>query len=685
MYLFLCIINVLKRADNSDNSEGDMAKQTNEQSYDGSQIQVLEGLEPVRKRPGMYIGSTGYDGVHHLIKEIADNSIDEAIAGYATKVEVTLLEDGGARISDDGRGIPVDKHPKTGKSTLETVLTILHAGGKFGGGGYKVSSGLHGVGSSVVNALSTRMIAEVRKNGKVYRQEYATGVPQTDLEVVGKSNASGATITFYPDPTIFKETVSFDYKWVVNYLRHQAYLTKGVYTSVVDERTGERKAFYFEGGIKSYVKNLNIGKEVLSEDIFYVEKQVEDCMVEIAVQYNDTYVEVVKPFANNVLTPDGGTHLVGFRTALTRVINDYARKNNLLKEKEDNLTGDDIREGLTAVILVKLPDPQFEGQTKNKLGNPEMRRYVDQVMSEYFAYYLEENPATAKKVVGKATLAARARKAARAARDNVIRKGAFEGLNLPSKLTDCSSRNRKDCELFIVEGNSAAGSAKDGRDSTIQAILPLRGKVLNTERARFDKMFANAEIVSLIKAMGVGIGDQFDISGIRYDKIIFMTDADVDGAHISTLLMTFFFRYMSEVIEAGHVYLAKPPLFGLIKGTGSNRKIEYVYDEAALEQTLSQRIEERRASGIKIDESAERFKQAGFTAQQRFKGLGEMDASQLWETTMNPENRTLVKVNIEDAERADAIFTKLMGDSVELRKNFIQTNAAKVNVEDLDF
>lgn len=662
-----------------------MTKQTNEQSYDGSQIQVLEGLEPVRKRPGMYIGSTGYEGVHHLIKEIADNSIDEAIAGYATKVEVTLLKDGGVRVSDDGRGIPVDKHPKTGKSTLETVLTILHAGGKFGGGGYKVSSGLHGVGSSVVNALSTRMIAEVRKNGKIYRQEYATGVPQTDLEVVGKSDTTGTTITFYPDPTIFKETVNFDYKWVVNYLRHQAYLTKGIYTSVVDERTGERKAFYFEGGIQSYVKNLNIGKDVLSDDIFYVEKQVEDCMVEIAVQYNDTYVEVVKPFANNVLTPDGGTHLVGFRTALTRVINDYARKNSLLKEKEDNLTGDDIREGLTAVILVKLPDPQFEGQTKNKLGNPEMRRYVDQVMSEYFAYYLEENPATAKKVVSKATLAARARKAARAARDNVIRKGAFEGLNLPSKLTDCSSRNRKDCELFIVEGNSAAGSAKDGRDSTIQAVLPLRGKVLNTERARFDKMFANAEIVSLIKAMGVGIGDQFDISGIRYDKIIFMTDADVDGAHISTLLMTFFFRYMSEVIEAGHVYLAKPPLFGLSRGTGSNRKIDYVYDEVALEQKLNEKINERKAAGIKIDENAERFKQAGYTAQQRFKGLGEMDAAQLWETTMNPENRTLVKVNIEDAERADAIFTKLMGDSVELRKNFIQTNAAKVNVEDLDF
>ena len=663
-----------------------MTKQTKGQSYDGSQIQVLEGLEPVRKRPGMYIGSTGYDGVHHLIKEIADNSIDEVIAGYASRVDVVLLADGGVRVTDDGRGIPVDKHPKTGLSTLETVLTVLHAGGKFGGGGYKVSSGLHGVGSSVVNALSDKMVAEVVRGGQLYRVVFARGVIVESLQKVGKTDRpQGTSITFYPDPTIFKETVVFDYKWVVNYLRHQAYLTKGAYTTVTDERTGERQAFYFEGGIQSYVKHLNVGKEVLSETPFYVERQVEDCMVEVAIQYNDSYIETVKPFANNVLTPDGGTHLVGFRSALTRVINDYARKNNLLKEKEDNLNGDDIREGLTAIILVKLPDPQFEGQTKNKLGNPEMRRYVEQVMNEYFAYYLEENPSVAKKIVGKALLAARARKAARAARDNVIRKGAFEGLNLPSKLTDCSSRNRKDCELFIVEGNSAAGSAKDGRDSTIQAILPLRGKVLNTERARLDKMFANAEIVSLIKAMGVGIGDQFDINGLRYDKIIFMTDADVDGAHISTLLMTFFFRYMSEVIEAGHVYLAKPPLFGLIKGTGSNRKIEYVYDEAALEQTLSQRIEERRASGIKIDESAERFKQAGFTAQQRFKGLGEMDAAQLWETTMNPENRTIVKVNIEDAERADAIFTKLMGDSVELRKNFIQTNAAKVNVEDLDF
>lgn len=665
-----------------------MAKQKGESAYDGSQIQVLEGLDPVRKRPGMYIGSTGYDGVHHLIKEIADNSIDEAIAGHGTRVDVRILEDGGIEITDDGRGIPVDKHPKTGLSTLETVLTVLHAGGKFGGGGYKVSSGLHGVGSSVVNALSRKMIAEVAKNGSLYRIEFERGKTVVPFKKVGSADASwtrGTRITFYPDPEIFKETVDFDYKWVVSYLRHQAYLTKGVYTSVVDDRSGERQAFCFEGGIQSYVKRLNVGKEVLNDTPFYVERQVEDCMVEVAIQYNDGYIETVKPFANNVLTPDGGTHLAGFRSALTRVINDYARRNSLLKEKEDNLNGDDIREGLTAIILVKLPDPQFEGQTKNKLGNPEMRRYVEQVMNEYFAYYLEENPAVAKKIVGKALLAARARKAARAARDNVIRKGAFEGLNLPSKLADCSSRNRKDCELFIVEGNSAAGSAKEGRDSKIQAILPLRGKVLNTERARLDKMFANAEIVSLIKAMGVGIGDQFDINGLRYDKIVFMTDADVDGAHISTLLMTFFFRYMTEVIEAGHVYLAKPPLFGLIKGTGSNRKIEYVYDEAALERTLTQRIEERKAAGMKVDELAERFKQAGFTAQQRFKGLGEMDAAQLWETTMNPANRTLVRVNVEDAEKADAIFTKLMGEGVELRKNFIQTNASKVNLDDLDF
>ena len=548
-----------------------MSNQINSGSYDGSQIQVLEGLEPVRKRPGMYIGSTGYDGVHHLIKEIADNSIDEAIAGFATRVDVKILKDGGITVTDDGRGIPVDKHPKTGLSALETVLTVLHAGGKFGGGGYKVSSGLHGVGSSVVNALSTKMIAEVVRDGQLYRVEFERGKIVQPLKKIGKTDrVTGTSITFYPDPTIFKETVDFDYKWVVNYLRHQSYLTKGVFTSVRDERTQEQQAFYFEGGIRSYVKNLNIGKDVISENIFYVERPVEDCMVEIALQYNDTYTEMVKPFANNVLTPDGGTHLVGFKAALTRVINDYARKNNLLKEKEDNLTGDDIREGLTAVILVKLPDPQFEGQTKNKLGNPEMRRYVDQVMSEYFSYYLEENPSIAKKVVNKALLAARARRAARAARDNIIRKGALDGLNLPGKLADCSSKDAKECELYIVEGDSAGGSAKSGRDSRTQAILPLRGKVLNTERARLDRMLANNEIVSLIKGMGVGIGDTFDISGLRYHRIIIMTDADVDGSHIATLLMTFFFRHMKEVVEGGHIYLAKPPLY-LLKATGNKK------------------------------------------------------------------------------------------------------------------
>lgn len=660
-----------------------MPKQTTAgDSYDGSQIQVLEGLEPVRKRPGMYIGSTGYDGVHHLIKEIADNSIDEAIAGFATRVDVRILQDGGITITDDGRGIPVDKHPKTGLSTLETVLTVLHAGGKFGGGGYKVSSGLHGVGSSVVNALSTHMIAEVVQKGQLYRVEFERGGIKVPFKKVGATDRpTGTTITFYPDPTIFKETIEFDYKWVTNYLRHQAYLTKGVFTSVIDERTGDRESFYFDGGIKSYVKNLNIGKDVLSDDVFYVERQVEDSMIEVAVQYNETFLETIKPFANNVLTPDGGTHLVGFRAALTRVINDYARKNGLLKEKEENLTGDDIREGLTAIILVKLPDPQFEGQTKNKLGNPEVRRYVEQVMNEYFAYYLEENPATAKKIVGKALLAARARKAARAARDNVIRKGALDGLNLPGKLADCSSKNPADSELYIVEGDSAGGSAKSGRDSKTQAILPLRGKVLNVERARLDRMLSNNEIVSLIKGMGVGIGDQFDISGLRYHRIIIMTDADVDGSHIATLLMTFFFRYMREVVEGGHIFLAKPPLF-LLKGPSNKRY--YAYSDEERDAIMKELIGERVARGTAINQADPTYKQAGLNDIQRYKGLGEMDADQLWDTTMNPENRVLVQVKIEDAERADAIFTKLMGDEVALRKSFIQSRAKDADLEELD-
>lgn len=657
-----------------------MAQQKTDSNYTGSQIQVLEGLEPVRKRPGMYIGSTGFDGLHHLIKEIADNSIDEAIAGYATRVDVQILADGGITISDDGRGIPVDKHPKTGLSTLETVLTVLHAGGKFGGGGYKVSSGLHGVGSSVVNALSRHLIAEVVQKGQLYRIEFERGAVKVPFKKIGATDRpNGTTITFYPDETIFKETVNFDYQWVVDYIRHQAYLTKGIYVSVIDHRTGQRDAFYFEGGIQSYVKHLNIGKEVVSDNIFYVEKQVEDSMVEIAIQYNDTYVELVKPFANNVLTPDGGTHLVGFRSALTRVINDYARKSGTLKEKDDNLTGDDIREGLTAIILVKLPDPQFEGQTKNKLGNPEVRRYVEQVMNEYFAYYLEENPDVAKKIVGKALLAARARKAARAARDNVLRKGALDGMGLPGKLYDCSSKNPADSEIYIVEGDSAAGSAKEGRDSKTQAILPLRGKVLNTERARLDKMFANKEIVAMIQAFGVGIGDAFDLNGLRYHKIVIMTDADVDGSHIATLLLTFLFRYMREIIEGGYVYLAKPPLYSINRG----QKKQYVYDEPALDVALKEIVAQKQERGTSVNTEDDLLKQAGVTIS-RFKGLGEMDADQLWETTMNPANRVLIKIGIEDAERADAIFTKLMGEDVSLRRIFIQTRAKDADLEELD-
>lgn len=651
-------------------------------SYTGSQIQVLEGLEPVRKRPGMYIGSTGYDGIHHLIKEIADNSIDEAIAGYASRVDVVLLEDGGVRITDDGRGVPVDKNAKTGLSTVETVYTVLHAGGKFGGGGYKVSSGLHGVGSSVVNALSTKMIVEVVREEQLYHIEFSQGVTSVPFKKIGKTERpTGTTVTFYPDPTIFKETVTFDYKWVVNYLRHQAYLTKGIYVSVRDEHTNERAAFYFEGGIQSYVKHLNIGKDIISDHVFYVEKRVEDSMIEIAIQYNDTFVEMVKPFANNVLTPDGGTHVVGFRSALTRVINDYARKSGLLKEKEENLTGDDIREGLTAIILVKLPDPQFEGQTKNKLGNPEVRRYVEQVMNEYFSYYLDENPTIAKKIVGKALLAARARKAARAARDNVIRKGALDGLSLPGKLADCSNKDPADSELYIVEGDSAGGSAKSGRDSKMQAILPLRGKVLNVERARLDRMLNNNEIVSLIKAMGVGIGEQFDINRLRYHRIIIMTDADVDGSHISTLLLTLFFRYMKEVVDGGYIYLAKPPLY-LLKASGNKRW--YAYSDEERDELIKQLITDRKEHGTKLDEHDSFSKQAGLSDIQRYKGLGEMDADQLWDTTMNPKNRVLVQVRVEDAEKADAIFTKLMGDEVDLRKSFIQSRAKFVNLEELD-
>ncbi len=645
--------------------------------YDASQIQVLEGLEPVRKRPGMYIGSTGPEGLHHLVWELIDNGIDEALAGFATEVSVEMLEDGGMTVTDNGRGIPTDKHAKTGKSGVETALTILHAGGKFGGGTYKVSGGLHGVGVSVVNALSEKLTVDVYQKGSVYRQEYEYGAPKTPLKIIEKTDKTGTKITFYPDTKIF-QTTEFDYETILDRLRHQAYLTKGVRTSLVDHKTGSRYSFYFEGGIESYVRHLNQGKEPLDDDVFYVDKQVKEAIVEIALQYTDTFSETLMAFANNVFNPDGGTHLTGFRIALTRVINDYARKNGLLREKEDNLSGEDVREGLTAVILVKLPDPQFEGQTKGKLGNPEVRSYMEQVIGEWLGYYLEEHPAIARKIINKGLLAARARKAARAARENIIRKGALEGSNLPGKLADCATRDRSQAELFIVEGLSAGGSAKDGRNSFYQAILPLRGKVLNVERARLDKMLANQEILNLIKALGVGIEEQFSMDGLRYERIIIMTDADVDGSHIRTLLMTLFFRHLKPVLEAGHIYAAQPPLYAIAAGKNRN----YAYSDTERDEIIDKLIAERQAKGVKIDKKEDRLKQAGATIQ-RYKGLGEMNAEQLWETTMDPANRVLAQVKIEDAEKADAIFSKLMGTEVEMRKNFIQSRAKFVKELDI--
>lgn len=674
------------------------------QQYDASQIQVLEGLDPVRKRPGMYIGGTGVEGLHHLVWEVVDNSIDEAMAGYGSLVEVTLHADGSVSVIDDGRGIPVDKVASTGKSALETVLTVLHAGGKFGGGGYKVSGGLHGVGISIVNALSTKVIAEVKLNGKLHRQVFTRGVPESDVQVVGKAEGTGTTIRFYPDETIF-ETVEFNYNTILERLRHEAYLTKGVHTKLNDERTGKRYSFYFEGGIQSYVKHLNKNKEVINTPPFYVEKEIKGCVVELSLQYTDSYNENIKTFANHIHNPEGGTHLTGFRTALTRVINEYARKNSLLKDNEDNLTGEDVREGLTAVISVKLADPQFEGQTKGKLGNPEIRGYVETVLAEWLNYYMEENPAEAKKIIGKASLSARARMAARAARDTVIRKGALDGMTLPGKLADCRSKKAAESEIYIVEGDSAGGSAIGGRDSQFQAILPLRGKILNVERARLDRMLGNNEIKNIIIALGTSIAEQFDVSKLRYHRIIIMTDADVDGAHIRTLLLTFFYRHMPEVITNGHVYIAQPPLFQLNAG----KKKYYAYSDEERDAIIERLTEEKKARGkAKAEEVEEaevvdgeevvvaagdeepmldegeksRLKNAGITGLQRYKGLGEMNAEQLWETTMDPSQRVMLKVNVEDAEKADAIFNKLMGEEVALRKSFIQTHATAV--ENLD-
>lgn len=677
------------------------------EKYSAEQIQVLEGLEPVRKRPGMYIGGTGQDGLHHLIWEVVDNSIDEAMAGHARYVEVVLANDGWVSVSDDGRGIPIETHAKTKKSALETVLTTLHAGGKFGEGGYKVSGGLHGVGVSVVNALSTDLIAQVKRDGKIYEQVYKMGKPTSDLKVVGKSSDTGTMISFKPDAKIF-ETVEFNVKTILDHIRQQAYLTKGVRIKVIDENSDSNYSFYFEGGIKSFVEHLNRNKESITDNTFYIEKTQGDISVEIAISYCDSYNENVWTFANNIHTAEGGSHLTGFRSALTRVINDYARKNNLLKDNEDNLTGEDVREGLTAVISVKLPEPQFEGQTKAKLGTPEVRNVVDGILTEWFTYFLEENPNDGRKIIGKASLSARARLAARAARDTVIRKGALEGMTLPGKLADCSSKDSTNSEIYIVEGDSAGGSAKQARDREFQAILPLRGKILNVERARLDKMLSNNEIKALIIALGTGIAENFDLSKLRYDRIIIMTDADVDGAHIRTLLLTFFFRHMTQLIENGHLYIAQPPLYKLQKG----KEKHYVYSDEQKEDLVKTMSKDKQAKNTaQNDKKASVSKKSVETASdlaqlaienqgdlkeesksnpneiaglniQRYKGLGEMNPEQLWETTMDPQNRVLLKVNIDDNDKSDEIFNKLMGEEVALRKNFIQTHAR--NVENLD-
>ena len=661
-------------------------------SYSADDITVLEGLDPVRKRPSMYIGSTSSTGLHHLIWEVVDNGIDEAMAGYATEITVTMLNDNMMRITDNGRGIPVGMHKVTGVSALETVLTKLHAGGKFGDtSGYKVSGGLHGVGVSVVNALSEYLQAEVCREGKIWTQEYKYGKPLKKIRSVGATRKTGTVITFKPDSKIFPET-EFNWGKILDRLRQQAYLTKGITMKIADKRRGHRRKeyqFYFEGGIKSYIKSLHRNKSIKNKTIFYVDKEINDSRVEVALQYNEEYNEMVMAFANNIYNMEGGTHLIGFRTALTRTINSYARAQKLLKEKDENLTGEDAREGLTALISVKLKDPQFEGQTKGKLGNAEMKTYVEQAFGEAFAIFLEEHPKDAEAIVGKCLLSSQARIAARTARATILRKGALEGITLPGKLADCSSRRAEDCELFIVEGDSAGGSAKQGRNREFQAILPLRGKILNVERARLDKMLANNEIKSLIIALGTNIDDQFDLAKLRYNRIVIMTDADVDGAHIRTLLLTLFFRHFNSLITAGHLYIAQPPLYQLKKGAA----IKYVYREEEKDKMIQelggqvQGSEETAAeeTAPETETTVEPGKsKAGIKINiQRYKGLGEMNPVQLWETTMDPEKRTLAQVTIEDAAGADDIFDKLMGGDVAPRKKFIQTHAKKVQNLDI--
>lgn len=639
--------------------------QKSKSSYEAKDITVLEGLEPVRKRPGMFIGGTGKEGLHHLIFEVTDNSIDEAMAGFAHMITVQLLPDGVVSVSDDGRGIPVSKHEKTKKSALETVLTVLHAGAKFGGAGYKVSGGLHGVGVSVVNALSQWLEAMVRRDGSEYMQRYERGVAKGNVRRVGASRATGTTITFCPDPQVFKE-IEFDWHYILQHLRQQAYLTPGVTIRVSDCRDKEKISHYtflFEGGIKAYITQLTLGKDIKNHEIFYVRREFEhDALVEIALQYTDAYSETVIAFANNIHTSEGGTHVTGFRTALTRTINDYAKKMGFSKEKDGSLTADDVKEGLTAIVSVKLREPQFEGQTKAKLGTPEMRTSVAQVMNESFSEYLEEHPRDARAIIEKVSLAAKARLAAKAARETVLRKGALDGFALPGKLADCSERDPAKSEIFIVEGDSAGGSCKSGRSRLFQAILPLRGKILNVERARLDKMLKNNEIKSLIIALGTGISEEFDIGKLRYHRVILATDSDVDGEHIRTLLLTLFFRYLQPVIEGGYLYIAQPPLYKVQVGS----TLHYSYSESEHEVLL------RALAGRSSDK----------LAIQRYKGLGEMNPLELWETTMDPAKRVLKRVKIEDAEEADRTFEILMGDEVAPRKKWIQTHAkAVVNLD----
>ncbi|MBE6014782.1 MAG: DNA topoisomerase (ATP-hydrolyzing) subunit B [Lachnospiraceae bacterium] len=634
--------------------------------YEADQIQILEGLEAVRKRPGMYIGSTSTRGLHHLVYEIVDNAVDEALAGYCSEINVILNPDGSATIVDNGRGIPTGINKKTGLPAVEVVFTVLHAGGKFGGGGYKVSGGLHGVGASVVNALSNWLVVDVYREGKIHEQRYERGKVITQLEVVGECDPeyTGTTVTFMPDDTIFEDTV-FDYNVLKQRLREMAFLTKNLKIVITDKREEEpvTETFHYEGGIKEYVSYLNRSATPLYENIIYCEGMKDDIYVEVAIQHNDSYNESVYSFVNNITTPEGGTHLSGFRNALTKTFNDYARSNKLLKDSEPNLSGEDIREGLTAIVSIKISEPQFEGQTKQKLGNSEARGAVDSILSENLTYFLEQNPAVAKIICEKSVLAQRAREAARKARDLTRRKTALDGTALPGKLADCSDKDPKNCEIFIVEGDSAGGSAKTARSRATQAILPLRGKILNVEKARLDKIYSNAEIKAMITAFGTGIHDDFDIEKLRYHKIILMTDADVDGAHISTLLLTFLYRFMPELIRGGHVYLAKPPLYKIEK----NKKVWYAYSDEELNKIIN---EIGRDTNNKI---------------QRYKGLGEMDAEQLWETTMDPENRILLKVTMDEdtTSELDLTFTTLMGDKVEPRREFIEANAKFVKNLDI--